>query len=86
MIPDLLEQIDNKIVQISGDGGYDSHETYQYIANLGAKPIIPPRKDSVIAQHGNSNLQPLPRDEVIRNIRQLGRKNWKKKNGYHKRS
>lgn len=27
-----------------------------------------------------------PRDEVVRNIRQLGRKNWKKQSGYHKRS
>ena len=31
-------------------------------------------------------MPPLPRDEVIRAIRQLGRKEWKKKNNYHQRS
>jgi hypothetical protein len=86
VLPDLLDQIDVELSQVSGDGGYDSHESYQLIANRGADPVIPPRKDAVIAQHGNFHLPANPRDEVIRKIRQLGRKNWKKQSGYHKRS
>ena len=42
--------------------------------------------DAVISQHGNSKLLAKPRDKVIRKIRELGRKNWKKQSGYHKRS
>ncbi len=86
VLPDLLEQIDSKLSQVSGDGGYDSHESYELIENRGANPVIPPRKDAVIAQHGNSYLPSKPRDEVIRKIRALGRKNWKRQSGYHKRS
>lgn len=71
---------------MTGDGGYDSHESYQLIENCGADPVIPPREDAVIAQHGNSHLPVKPRDEVIRKIRQLGRKNWKKQSEYHRRS
>jgi len=56
------------------------------IVNRGANPVIPPREDAVITQHGNSHLPAKPRDEVVRRIRQLGRKNWKKQSGYHKRS
>lgn len=85
-LPDLLEQIEGDIAQVSGDGGYDSHEVYQFISDIGANPVIPPRKDAVIAQHGNCKENVLPRDEVLRQIRQLGRKNWKKESGYHQRS
>jgi len=86
VLPDLLKQIDGNIDQVSGDGGYDSHEAYRYIASRKARPVIPPREGAVILQHGNSNLPALPRDEVVRAIRQLGRKDWKKQSGYHKRS
>lgn len=86
ILPNLLDQIDSELTQVSGDGGYDTHKNYELIANRGADPIIPPREDAVIAQHGNSHLPAKPRDRVIRKIRQLGRKNWKKQNGYHRRS
>jgi hypothetical protein len=86
ILPDLLEQIEVKLSQVSGDGGYDSHDNYQLISNRDARPVIPPREDAVTAQHGNSKLTALPRDQVVREIRQLGRKNWKKQSGYHKRS
>lgn len=86
ILPDLLQQISSDIVQVSGDGGYDSFAAYGYIANCGAIPVIPPRCDAVIAQHGNSRSPPLPRDIVIRDIRRLGIKIWKKQTGYHKRS
>jgi hypothetical protein len=86
ILSDLLGQINSKLTQVSGDGAYDSHENYELIANRGASPVIPPREDAVISQHGNSKLLAKPRDKVIRKIRELGRKNWKKQSGYHKRS
>ncbi|KKK87888.1 hypothetical protein LCGC14_2748710 [marine sediment metagenome] len=48
--------------------------------------IIPPRKNAKIKQNGNSSQLPLPRDEAIRGIRRVGRKEWKKEVGYHRRS
>jgi hypothetical protein len=72
ILPDLLEQIDSALSQVSGDGGYDSNKSYQLISARGTNPVIPPRKDAVIAQHGNSSLPVKPRDEVMRNIRALG--------------
>lgn len=86
VLPDLLDQIDKSIEQVSGDGGYDSHDAYEDILARGATPVIPPRKDAVIAQHGNSKKPFLARDEVIREIRQKGRKSWKKESDYHQRS
>ena len=36
--------------------------------------------------HGNSHDPPLLRDTHIREIRKIGRKKWKEKNNYHRRS
>ncbi len=49
------------------------------------QPSIPLRRNSKIKQHGNAaNCPPLPRDEVIREIRCGGRQRWKESVGYHR--
>lgn len=86
LLPDLLDQIDGKIIQVSGDGGYDSHDNYQLLAEKNIAAVIPTRRDSRTLQHGNCHSPPVPRDKIVREIRQWGRKSWKVKNDYHKRS
>ena len=86
LLPDLLEQIKDPIAQLSGDGSYDSHANNQLLGDKSIHAVIPPRKDACIAQHGNCTASPLQRDEVIRAIRQQGRRLWKIGNDYHKRS
>jgi transposase len=83
---DILDQIDEDIYQVSADGAYDQRDCYQIIEDRRADAIIPPRKDAVIWQHGNSKAPPHPRDENLRKIRKHGRKKWKKDAGYHRRS
>jgi hypothetical protein len=88
MLPEVLDGIDETIVieQVCGDGGYDRTNSYQAIAKRKARATIPPRKDAVIQQHGNSNAPPLPRDGNLRAIRKQGRKRWKQTSAYHQRS
>ncbi|NJR57336.1 MAG: transposase [Acaryochloris sp. CRU_2_0] len=69
VLPELLEQIDDDIEQVSADGAYDTQGSYRTITERGAKPVIPPRKNAVIAQHGNRKVPSLPRDQTIRSIR-----------------
>ena len=83
---DLLEQIEGQIEQVSTDGAYDHRHCYDDIISRGAQPVIPPRKDAVIWQHGNCNTPPHPRDENLRYIRKHGRKKWKRDFNYHRRS
>ena len=75
---DLLEQIDSCIEQVLDDDGYDTFGCYDTIAQRETKATIPPRSHAKIQQHGNSKAQPHPRDENLRRIRQVGRKQWKK--------
>ncbi|OUL25012.1 IS5 family transposase [Nostoc sp. 106C] len=86
VLPDLLDQIAQQIEQVSGDGGYDTKGCYDTIAERGAKSTIPPRSNAKIQQHSNTQAQSYPRDENLRRINQVGRKQWKQESGYHHRS
>jgi hypothetical protein len=82
----LLDAVPGKINSVTGDGGYDNWKVYDVIARHGATPKIAPRHDAKIKRHGNLTGPALPRDEAIRTIRRIGRKQWKKSIGYHRRS
>lgn len=68
------------------DGAYDTEQCYRTIERRGAKPVIPPRKNAVIHQHGNCKAPPRTRDQTLRSIRKHGRKKWKQQTNYHRRS
>lgn len=86
VLEDLLEQVDDDLEQVSGDGGYDKRRCYAAIQKRQAKAAIPPQKNAKIWQHGNRKAERLARDENLRQIRQVGRKQWKQEVGYHRRS
>jgi Transposase DDE domain len=54
----LLEQVEDDIDQVSGDGAYDKRSCYEAIREREAKATIPPRRDAKIWQHGNSKSEP----------------------------
>jgi IS5 family transposase len=86
VLEDLLEQVAEQIEQVSADGAYDKRPCYEAIRKRKAKAAIPPRRNAKIWQHGNSKQERLIRDENLRRIRQVGRKQWKQEVGYHRRS
>jgi hypothetical protein len=85
-VEELVEQLDGSVNCFWGDGAYDQRKVYDALAERGIDVIVPPRKNAKIWQHGNTGGDPLPRDEAIRTIRRVGRKEWKKDIGYHRRS
>ena len=84
----LLRQVEQVVESVAGDGAYDQRKVYEVVAELApqAQVNLPPREDAKIWQHGNSAQPPLPRDENLRRIRAVGRKQWKEETGYHRRS
>lgn len=82
----LLDQIDRPVKIFYGDGCYDKWKVYGALDARDIQPVIPPRHDAKIKQHGNTSGEPLPRDEAIRGIRRWGRRRWKQEVGYHRRS
>lgn len=86
LLPDLLEQVEEEIEQVSGDGGYDRRSCYAAIRARHARATIPPQHNAKIWQHGNTKAERLARDQNLRRIRQVGRAAWKRECGYHRRS
>ena len=86
ILPDLLEQIEDEISQVTADKAYDKRNCYEAIRARKATAAIPPQKGARIWQHGNSRAERLIRDENLRRIRAVGRKKWKQEVGYHRRS
>lgn len=86
MVEPLLNDIQATIKKFGGDGAYDKTKVYDVLEKEKIKPIIPPQKNARIKKHGNSKGRENPRDKTIRYIRKNGRKKWKKKSHYHKRS
>ena len=86
----LLQQVEASVAALGGDGAYDTRKVFDALAapdqGRPIRPIIPPRKDAKIEQHGNTKAEPLPRDETIRAIRKRGRRGWKNDSGYPRRS
>lgn len=82
----LLDEVSGTIKSVTGDGGYDQWKVYDTIDQRGARPKIAPRRNAKIKRYANAPGPRLARDEAIRMIRRIGRKNWKQSIGYHCRS
>jgi IS5 family transposase len=86
ILPDLLEQVEGEVKQVSADGAYDSRNCYDAIRERKARAAIPPRDGARIWHHGNTKGERHARDENLRAIRRKGRAQWKREGGYHRRS
>ena len=85
-VEDMIDQVEEPISRFFGDGAYDHRSVYDVLDAKCIDPIIPPRKNSVLWQHGNSKKPKLPRDQAVREIRRSSRRAWKVKVDYHIRS
>jgi len=48
VLPDLLEQIEGPLEQVSADKAYDRYACHRAILGKGVNPAIPPRKGAAI--------------------------------------
>lgn len=78
----LLEQTGAEIKYVCADGAYDFEQCYRAIKQKQARALIPPRADAVV--RGKSPFE--QRDENVQEIKQKGRKKWKRESTYHRRS
>lgn len=96
-LPHLLNEIEEQINGVTGDGAYDQYKIYKISKEKRFTLIVPPKRDAKLAtectgfstrkKHTLEMLQALKeRDSHIEKIRQIGRTEWKKEQSYHRRS
>ncbi len=83
VLKDILDSIEGEIEAVSADGAYDKRSCYDEIAKRGARANIPPRED---AQYWPKEGEDHARNQTLKQIEALGRAEWKRESGYHRRS
>jgi|KBSMisStandDraft_5_1062788.scaffolds.fasta_scaffold425632_1 hypothetical protein len=83
-VKELLEQIDQPIGSFKGDGAYDKHKARRELFGRNIRQVIPPQRNAVQLKKKYDFLE--QREEAIRSIEEIGRKEWKIQNDYHQRS
>lgn len=89
MLEPMLDQLpeETPIDQVSADGAYDHRKCYEALRQRHVPHIaIPPRHGARIWKHGNLHTERHARDENLRRIRAVGRREWKVESHYHRRS
>ncbi|MFT7535153.1 MAG: hypothetical protein ACI85K_001104 [Hyphomicrobiaceae bacterium] len=76
---DFVDSVPGKVRRVIGDSAYDSRALYNVASSRGAKVIVPPVRT---AQLGGCRA----RDRIVRRVRKVGRRQWKKESGYHQQS
>lgn len=82
VLPQLIDQTVGEIDKVCTDGAYDVEYCYKKIKDRKATAVIPPKSNAVI--RGRKPFE--QRDENLRQIQAVGRKEWKKQSEYHRRS
>ena len=86
LLPALLDQIPGRIGQVSGDGAYDTGACYQSILNREAVATIPPRRSARLSESVDPPDWRAMRDAHLREIRRLGRYEWRISSGCTRQS
>ncbi|MEL6141964.1 MAG: IS5 family transposase [Bacteroidota bacterium] len=86
-IQDLLDQVDTEVDEVYLDGAYDAQTCYDGLLERDIWPVIPPQRGAVKwywEEPGDAD--DYPRNKFIERIDEIGRAEWKKEVGYHRRS
>ena len=86
-VDDLLDQVEADIDEIYLDGAYDAQSCYDGLIKRQINPVIPPQRGAVEWYWDTLNDTPdYPRNVAVRRVNEIGRAEWKKEVGYHRRS
>jgi hypothetical protein len=78
----LLSEVEGEVAEVLGDGAYDFHDCYRAIHARGARSVILPQKRARV----RSGPEFRDRNAAVSRGREVGRDEWKKEAGYHRRS
>jgi hypothetical protein len=81
-LPGLLRGVEGEVAEVLGDGAYDFQDCYKAIHGMGARAVIPPQ----VRARVRSGSEFGDRNAAVLRAREVGRDEWKKEAGYHRRS
>jgi len=86
-LEEMLDQVETEVTDVCLDGAYDHGGCWDDLINRNINPIIPPRDNAIVWYLEEPGDYPeYPRNIAIDRIGEIGKKEWKKEVGYHRRS
>jgi transposase len=79
---ELIDAVGGDIDRITAGGGYDRVEVYEAAWRVGAKVVIPPRKDAVLSRDPIS----AERNQHIEHRKRVGKRQWRVDTGHHQQA
>ena len=76
-LPALLEQVADPIVQVSGDGAYDTRACYEAVLERGASPIFVPRRTATLYNSTDPTGWRATRNGILQQIAVHGLATWR---------
>ncbi len=70
---------------VSADDAYDTRHCHQAIRDKGAEALIPPREGATEWPDDEGGVI-HPRTAIVRCCNEMGKKEWKRQSGYHRRT
>lgn len=80
----LLGQVSKTVRSFRGDGAYDKDKVRKVLYKNNIRQVIPPQHNAVADKKKQGHRK--ERDMAIKASKELGRKEWKIRTGYHHRS
>lgn len=78
----LIVAVSGDIERITADGGYDRVEVYEAASRVGAKVVIPPRKDTVLPCEPTL----VERNQHVEHRNRVGKRQWRVDTEHHKQA
>ena len=76
----LIDEVDADMASVTADAAYDTLAIYDAAAARGAKVIVPPRISATRSMRSGA------RDHTVRQVRKVGRRQWKRESGYNRQA
>jgi hypothetical protein len=79
----LIEVVDDEVARVTADTAYDTVSFYEAAVGRGATVVVPPTRTATVSRR---RPRSPARDHTITQVKQLGRRRWKKVSGYHRQA
>ena len=79
----LIEALNIDIARVTADAAYDTIAFYETVTRRGATVVVPPNRTARVSRR---RPRSSARERTIKKVKKLGRRQWKKKAGYHQQA
>ena len=79
----LIDAVQGNISRVTADTTYETIAIYEAAAARGATVVVPPTKTAAVSRR---RPRSSARDHTILRVKKVGRRPWKKEEGYHRQA